>query len=245
MAYAKLFDSSRCIGCKACQAACKTWNQDKLEKTRNRGSHENPPDLSANTRTVMRFTETEDPKAVGGIVWTYLKDSCRHCIDAPCKAMGDGFDEGAILQTETGAVVYTDKTAVIEDLQYACPYDVPRQAAPGSPYVKCTLCIDRITNGLQPACVTTCPTDALVFGKREEVLKIAKERLEKIKTKFPDAHLHPDYEDVSFIYLLHQKQEKFAERLVSADHSQKKYASRRDVLNPKKAAKGLSKLFRT
>lgn len=237
--YAKLFDSSKCIGCRGCQAACKTWNQDKHEKTKNLGTYQNPPDLSGKTRTLVRFKEQEGGDT--GIIWTFVKDSCRHCLEPPCKYGVD--DDKAIVVTDTGAVVYNERTAKAEGLDGSCPYNIPRQEMPGHPYVKCTLCIDRITNGLQPACVTACPTGALNFGKRKDIIKLAKEREAEAKKRYPDAHLVSDYEDVTYMQVLHYKDEMFD---IACDLSKKdkaKLASRRDLLNPKKAKGLLAKLL--
>ena len=103
--------------------------------------------------------------------------------------------------------------------------------------------VDRITNGLQPACVTACPTGALEFGKRDDIIKLAKERVAAIKGRYPDARLSGDHGDVTYMQVLHLKDDLFD---VAVDMSKKdsaKYASRRDLLSPKKAAGLLSKLF--
>jgi len=243
MAYAKLFDASRCIGCRACQAACKTWNQDQLEKTVNRGTHQNPPDLSHMTRTIIKYKETSVDDT-NKVIWTFLKESCRHCIEPPCMYYASDVPD-AIKVTDTGAVIYTEKTAALDDLASACPYDIPRQEKAGAPYVKCTLCFDRISNGLKPACVTACPPNALEFGPREEIIKLAEARVAALKPRYPDARLHEDYKNVSFIYLLVNKNDTY-EKLVSVDHKEaKRYAtSRRDFLKPARIAKGLAQIFK-
>ncbi|HOC92095.1 MAG TPA: formate dehydrogenase [bacterium] len=239
MAYAKLFDSSKCIACRGCQKACKNWNQDPAEKTTNRGTHQNPPDLSHQTRTVVRFKEQEGGDL--GIIWTFFKDSCRHCIEPACKMIADGTDEQAVVITDTGAVIYNERTAKVEGMN--CGYNIPKQEKDGAPYVKCTLCFDRITNGLQPACVTTCPTGALEFGKREDIVKLALQRVEEAKKRYPDAHISSDYKEVNYIQVFHYKEDMF-EMYADREKQQKiKMASRRDLLNPKKAAGMISKLL--
>ncbi|MFA6448127.1 MAG: 4Fe-4S dicluster domain-containing protein [bacterium] len=239
MSFAKLIDTSRCIGCRGCQAACKNWNRLPYEKTKNRGTLQNPPDMSASTYTIIRYKESGEGN---NLLWTFLKDQCRHCVDAPCKIMADGYDATAVEKTESGAVLYTDKTAKIEDLEFSCPYNVPRRAKAGDPYVKCTLCFDRITNNLKPACVTTCPTGALEFGTREDMLKLANDRVAEIKSRYPDAHVMQDAKDVSVFYVLHYKDALFSMEADLSKHDKSRYASRRDLLNPKRIASGLSGL---
>ncbi len=239
MSYAKLFDASRCTACRGCQKACKTWNQDPAEKTSNRGTYQNPPDLSAQTRTVVKFKEQEGGE--NGIIWTFFKDSCRHCIEPACKMIADGVDDKAVVVTDTGAVVYNERTAKVEGMN--CGYNIPKQEKEGAPYFKCTLCFERITNGLQPACVTACATGALNFGKREDIINLAKKRVEQIKGRYPEAHIASDYAEVNYIQVLHYKDEMF-EMAADIDKQRKiKTASRRDLLNPKKAAGMLSKLL--
>ncbi|MDX1285880.1 MAG: 4Fe-4S dicluster domain-containing protein, partial [Draconibacterium sp.] len=99
------------------------------------------------------------------------------------------------------AVVYTPETRLLKtkDVAAACPYDVPRIHKNGE-LKKCTMCNDRVKQGLEPACVKTCPTDALNFGELEEMQELAHERLRKIKMKYPDAHLL-DSDDVRVIFL--------------------------------------------
>ncbi|HOX28118.1 MAG TPA: formate dehydrogenase [bacterium] len=238
-----LFDSSKCTACKGCQVACKTWNQDKFEKTANSGSNQNPPALSPLTRTIIRFNET-DVDDTNKIIWTFLKDSCRHCVTPPCEAYANEVCNvsDAVRITDYGAVVYTANSAKVKDLGDACPYGVPKQEKPGAPYVKCTMCFDRISNGLKPACVTACPPNALEFGPRDEIIKLAKERLAKIKDRYPDAHLHDDYEDVSVIYLLTHKNETY-QNLVCADHGKIRTVSRRDFLKQIKLARRITNML--
>jgi formate dehydrogenase iron-sulfur subunit len=239
MPFAKLIDTSRCIGCRGCQAACKAWNRLPMEKTKNRGTMQNPPDMSGSTFTIVRYKESGEGN---DLIWTFLKDQCRHCVDPPCKIMADSYDASAIEKTDSGAVLYNDNTAKLDDLEYACPYNVPRRAKAGAPYVKCTLCFDRITNGLRPACVTTCPTGALEFGTREDILKLADERLAAIKGRYPDAHVMQDAKDVSVIYVLHYKETHYSLEADLSKHEKARYASRRDLLSPKRVASGLAGL---
>jgi len=201
---AVLVDVSRCIGCRGCQVACKQWNELPAEKTTNRGSYQNPPDLSGITYTVVRFKEVSQN---GTIKWHFLKDQCRHCVEPPCAMATDEVD-GSAVHDANGAVVYTKKTAKIKDnLAESCPYDIPRKNEAGQ-WTKCTFCADRIAEGMEPACVKACPTGALTFGDREEILALGKKRLNALKATHPKAKL-VDAEDVRWIFLLHEPEEEF------------------------------------
>jgi formate dehydrogenase iron-sulfur subunit len=131
--------------------------------------------------------------------------------------VADGKVKGAIMQDEnTGAVVFNSKMkmkiANFREIQEACPYNIPRIHPTNSIMAKCTMCFDRIKEGMLPACVKTCPTGAMSFGDREGILEKANKRLEEVKGAYKDAMLaNPD--DVRVIYLLvddPQKYHKFA-----------------------------------
>jgi len=205
---AVLVDLSKCIGCRGCQVACKQWNGLPMEKTINTGSHQNPPDLSAITYTVVRFKESVEG---GNMAWTFFKDQCRHCLEPACAEFGNDNAEGSVLQHATGAVHYvTEKTKAWpeESPDAFCPYNVPRRCPEDKVWTKCTFCVDRISNGLEPACVKTCPTGTLMFGDRDQVLAEAQKRLTAMKKRFPAAKLI-DADEVSWIYLLHQPAKMF------------------------------------
>jgi len=193
-------DTTRCTACRGCQIACKNWNQNGASITKNTGSHQNPPDLDGNTFKLVRFSEVESK---GKLAWYFFADQCRHCLDPPCKDTIQGYVDGAVVQDEaTGAVVYNEKskTAPFDEVRSSCPYDIPRKTADGR-IVKCTMCIDRVSNGLLPACVKVCPTGTMNFGEREAMLVLAKERLEKLKAKYPNAQLL-DADSIRAIYLV-------------------------------------------
>jgi len=182
-------DLSRCTACRGCQIACKQWKQLPAEQTRNTGSHQNPPDLSFVTLKLVRFKEVgtgDDFK------WLFMPDQCRHCVDPPCKDAADSVLKGAILQDQdTGAVIFTEKTRDLpfDKVHGACPYDIPRQDPKTKAMSKCNMCIDRVQAGLLPACVKTCPTGAMNFGERDEMLSMGKARLEALKKTRPKAVL--------------------------------------------------------
>jgi formate dehydrogenase iron-sulfur subunit len=196
-------DTTKCTACRGCQIACKQWNKNPGTKTIQRGNHQNPTDLSASTFKLVRFSEVEVPG--GEPKWYFFPDQCRHCLTPPCKEVADTKVKGAILHDEkTGAVVFNPKVKIkpedFKEIREACPYDIPRISSAGV-MAKCTMCIDRIKEGLLPACVKTCPSGAMSFGDRKEILEKAHKRLEEVKKKFKDAMLaNPD--DVRTIYLL-------------------------------------------
>ena len=193
-------DTTKCTACRGCQMACKNWNRNGASITKNTGSHQNPPDLDGNTFKLVRFSEVADN---GKVAWYFFADQCRHCLEPPCKDAIEGYVSDGVVQDEaTGAVVYLDKAkeAPFDEVQTSCPYDIPRKAADGR-FVKCTMCIDRVSNGLVPACVKICPTGAMNFGEREAMLAMAKERLEKIKGAYPKAQLL-DADQVRVIFLV-------------------------------------------
>ncbi|MDI6790008.1 MAG: formate dehydrogenase [Thermodesulfobacteriota bacterium] len=186
-------DTSICSACRGCQVACKQWNKNKAEVTtqRNWGNYQNPPDFTPNTFKLVRFNELEEGNTVK---WYFFPDQCRHCIDAPCIEMARGLGSKSISQdAATGAVLFNSKIKVskadFEEIRSACPYDVPRRNEKTGTMAKCTMCFDRITNGLQPACVKTCPSGAMNFGDRDKMLALANKRLEELKTKYPKAQL--------------------------------------------------------
>ena len=191
-------DTTICTACRACQVACKQWHDLPAEKTTNMGSFQNPQDLSFDTYKLVRMTEEVID---GRLQWLFFPDQCRHCVDAPC--LETAFDENAIYRDDaTGAILYTQKTRDLDadEIIGSCPYNVPRQAKDGT-LGKCDMCNDRVHNGLKPACVTACPTGAMQFGDREEILAMAKKRLAKVQEKFPKAMLlNPD--EVNVIYLV-------------------------------------------
>ncbi|QJB57196.1 4Fe-4S dicluster domain-containing protein [Pseudodesulfovibrio sp. zrk46] len=218
-----LVDTSRCTACRGCQLACKEWHELPANKTTQYqwGSHQNPPDLNPNNYKLVRFSEhLED----GVVRWNFFPDQCRHCEIAPCKETGDLYIEEAIIQDEkTGAIVYTDMTKKFSkeeflEIKDSCPYDIPRRDEKTGVLAKCTMCNDRIHNGMPPACVKVCPTGAMQFGEREEMLKLAESRLATLKKKWPDAML-ADPDAVNVIYLLIDKPENYHEYSVAMNET--------------------------
>jgi len=228
--YAALVDVSRCTACRACQVACKQWNELPGEKTVNTGTYQNPPDLSVTTYTLIRFKELSDG---GEMRWNFFKDQCRHCLEPPCKEAADMKTKGAIIKEPSGAVLFTEKTRLLDgkEIREACPYDIPRQDSNTKLMAKCTFCADRIANGMVPACIKACPTGTLSFGPRDKMLEMANKRLAEVKKHFPEAKLMGDEEEVSWIYLLHRPEAEF-QMTVRAKKTRPVTVARRAFMRP-------------
>jgi formate dehydrogenase iron-sulfur subunit len=199
-------DTSVCIGCKACEVACKEWNlvpEDGLVWTGE--SYDNTSALGANTWRHVAFVEQEKPLRASDdsedpLRWLMSSDVCKHCTTAACL---DVCPTGALFRTEFGTVV------VQEDVCNGCGYCVPacpfgvidrrHLARPsGDPPAeilglqlgkkedgrvwKCTLCYDRLKGGHEPACAKACPTDSIQFGELDELRDRAAERVEKLES---------------------------------------------------------------
>ncbi len=193
--------------------ACKNWNRNGASQTKNTGSHQNPPDLDGNTFKLVRFSEVESD---GKLAWYFFADQCRHCLEPPCKDAIEGYVSEAVIKDEaTGAVFYTEKAkeAPFDEVKTSCPYDIPRKAADGR-IVKCTMCIDRVSNGLIPACVKICPTGAMNFGERDAMLTMANERMEKLKGAYPKAKIL-DADQVRVIFLVVDDPRKYHKNAVA------------------------------
>ncbi|WP_455232109.1 formate dehydrogenase subunit beta [Geopseudomonas aromaticivorans] len=201
---AKLIDTSKCIGCKACQVACSEWNELRAEVGHNAGVYDNPNDLSADSWTLMRFSEYENPDS-GNLEWLIRKDGCMHCADPGClKACPS---PGAIVKYANGIVDFNqDQCIGCGYCITGCPFDVPRISQKDHKAYKCTLCSDRVAVGLEPACVKTCPTGAIVFGSKEDMVEHAAGRIADLKERgFANAGLYdPDgVGGTHVMYVLH------------------------------------------
>jgi formate dehydrogenase iron-sulfur subunit len=177
---AKLIDVSKCIGCKACQVACMEWNDVRDDVGVNVGGYANPIDLTDRSWTVMRFYEEELPDK--GLQWLIVKDGCLHCADPACLRACPA--PGALVQYSNGIVDFQqDQCIGCGYCQTACPFNVPRFSVKDDKAYKCTLCSDRVSVGLEPACIKTCPTQALSFGSKEDMKDLAGERIAELKER--------------------------------------------------------------
>ncbi len=172
-----LLDTTQCIGCRGCQVACKQWNKLPGEVTRSTGTYQNPPWLSAHTWTLITYTEPED--FADNPRWLFRKVQCFHCTDAACEQV---CPTGAIKKQENG-IVYINQS-ICTGCKYCvqvCPFHVPHADHVTGTTSKCWMCLDRVSNGLTPACAKACPTDAILFGSRVEMLAHAKKREQILK----------------------------------------------------------------
>ncbi|MDB5617154.1 formate dehydrogenase subunit beta [Tardiphaga sp.] len=201
---AKLIDVSKCIGCKACQAACLEWNDLREEVGANHGVLDNPSDLSPQSLTVMRFTEWINPES-DNLEWLIRKDGCMHCADPGCLKACPA--PGAIVQYSNGIVDFDhDKCIGCGYCVKGCPFDIPRISKVDHKAYKCTLCSDRVAVGQGPACAKACPTQAIVFGTKDDMKKWADIRITDLKSRgYKNAGLYdpPGVGGTHVMYVLH------------------------------------------
>jgi formate dehydrogenase iron-sulfur subunit len=195
-------DTTTCIGCKACEVACKQWNDLPADGSRPAGSYDYTGGLSASTWRHVRFVEVAaaEPELDLPLVdiaagdrtldrWVFLSDVCKHCTNAGCL---DACPTGALIRTEFQTVI------VQPDICNGCGYCVPScpfGVIDRDPYdgraAKCTLCYDRLEDGLEPACAKACPTDAIQFGEWDELLERAQARVLTLHERgLEDAYLY-------------------------------------------------------
>ncbi|MEV4609049.1 formate dehydrogenase subunit beta [Neorhizobium sp. LMR1-1-1.1] len=201
---AKLIDVSKCIGCKACQSACVEWNDTNPAIGENVGVYTNPHDLSADMFTLMRFTEWVNPET-DNLEWLIRKDGCMHCADPGClKACPS---PGAIVQYSNGIVDFVHENCIgCGYCVKGCPFNIPRISKTDHRAYKCTLCSDRVAVGQGPACAKACPTQAIVFGTKEDMKKHAEGRIADLKSRgYANAGLYdpPGVGGTHVMYVLH------------------------------------------
>ncbi len=164
-----LISPEACIGCRACQTACKEWNQLSAAKTKNAGTFENPPDLNSSAFNKIHYVEFP---VESGVRWLFVSQRCMHCDDAGCMKICPA--QGALYRTAEGAVAYNKRKCIGCRLcASACPFNVPRFDANGK-IAKCHMCSDRISAGLQPACAKVCTTGGIRYGDRDDLIAQAR-----------------------------------------------------------------------
>jgi formate dehydrogenase iron-sulfur subunit len=185
---AKLIDISKCIGCKACQVACMQWNDLRDDIGTTVGVYDNPVDLTDQSWTVMRFAEVQ--RADGNLDWLIRKDGCMHCEDPGCLKACPA--PGAIVKYANGIVDFISENCIGCGYCIAgCPFNIPRISKKDNKAYKCTLCSDRVAVGLEPACVKTCPTGAIMFGSKEDMVARGNKRVGDLKERgFGNAALY-------------------------------------------------------
>src|SRR5919109_3129139 len=203
---AKLIDVSKCIGCKACQVACLEWNDMREEVGENRGVYDNPPDLTPAMFTLMRFTEWVNPES-DNLEWLIRKDGCMHCGDPGCLKACPA--PGAIVQYSNGVVDFVHENCIgCGYCVKGCPFNIPRISKVDHKAYKCTLCSDRVAVGQGPACAKACPTQAIVFGTKDEMKEWAAKRVEDLKSRgYANAGLYdpPGVSGTHVMYVLHHE----------------------------------------
>jgi len=165
-----LYDTTKCIGCKACMVACREANGLEPDTRTFGPQYHAPEDLNEYAKTVIKFYDE-------GGQQSFMKAQCMHCVDPACAS---ACMLGAFKKREFGIVTYdADLCIGCRYCEVACPYNVPKfqwsRAAPKM--VKCELCNHRLAKGQQPACSEVCPRQAVIFGKREDLLTEARRRL--------------------------------------------------------------------
>jgi formate dehydrogenase iron-sulfur subunit len=180
-------DATLCIGCKACEVACKQWNQLPDEGFRLTGmSYDNTAALGASTWRHVTFAER--PLERRGIAWKMLSDVCKHCERAGCL---EACPTGAIVRTEHGSIyVQPDICNGCGYCVPACPFGVIAKSEDDGRAAKCTLCYDRLQGGLEPACAKACPTDSIQFGPLDELRERAATRARALRERGVPARLY-------------------------------------------------------
>jgi formate dehydrogenase iron-sulfur subunit len=179
-------DTSVCIGCKACEVACKEWNEvpeDGLDFTG--WSYDNTKSLSADTWRHVAFVEQqlpqEDVEGPAGMRWLMSSDVCKHCTSAACLEV---CPTGALFRTEFETVVV--QADVCNGCGYcvpACPFGVISRREEDGRAWKCTLCYDRLKVGEEPACAHACPTDSIQYGELSDLRERAEQRVEELHAR--------------------------------------------------------------
>jgi formate dehydrogenase iron-sulfur subunit len=178
---AMLYDATRCVGCRACEVACKEWN-----KLPPHPGPEPPQDTTADTWTLIKQYKE------GGIS-SFRKYQCMHCLHPGCVSV---CTVGALHKTAAGPVVYDAYKCIgCRYCQYGCPFGVPKFQwdEPLGLIGKCTFCADRLAEGRIPACAEACPVEALSFGTRAEMLKEAHSRIQAHPERYVD-HVYGETE---------------------------------------------------
>ena len=173
----KYIDTTTCIGCKACEVACQEWNDLGVVQTEQTGTYQTMPTLHPEYWNLIRFNEME---VAGAVAWLFRKDQCMHCEDPGCLKACPA--PGAIVQYVNGIVdVNPDKCIGCRMCETGCPFDVPRFSVSTGKMAKCTLCVDRVEVGLEPACVKACPTSCLHFGDKTDMVALGIDRVKQLK----------------------------------------------------------------
>jgi formate dehydrogenase iron-sulfur subunit len=190
-----LTDSTLCIGCKACEVACKEWNELGGDGLHWSGfSYDNTGAVGASTWRHVKFVEQVPHLGFGGnsgeqTSWTFSSDVCKHCEEAGCL---EACPTGSIVRTEFGGVfIQPDVCNGCGYCVASCPFGVVERNEEDGRAFKCTFCYDRQKGGLIPACAKVCPTESIQFGEIEDLRERAQSRLEELHRKgIDDANIY-------------------------------------------------------
>jgi len=189
-AVSMLYDNTICTGCKACMVACNEANGLPSDTQLSGGLWDMPLDLNSKTKNIIKLYQEPD-----GTDYAYVKRQCMHCLDPACVT---GCPFGALKKSEWGAVTWNGSLCIgCRYCEVACPFDVPKfQWDHWNPkIVKCEFCFDqRLKEDRQPACTAVCPTGAVIFGKRVDLLAQAKERIAASPRSYFEQRVYGEHE---------------------------------------------------
>ena len=214
-AYGFFTDTSVCIGCKACEVACKEWNLLQGNPPVFGDGYDNTGSLDAQNWRHVKFIDNvpdETTVAGQGKAWLMMSDVCKHCQHASCMEV---CPTGAIIRTEFDTVfIQPDVCNGCRDCIAACPYDVIGIDENRGVVQKCTLCYDRLQGGLEPACAKACPTESIMFGSVEELRATARRRVSDLHDQgITQARLYGEddkvYGGLNAFFLLMDEPEKY------------------------------------
>src|ERR1700737_4555980 len=200
----KLVDTTTCIGCKACEVACLEWNGYPFSETTFNNSYQTMPETAWNYWNLIKFNEHE--REDGSLMLLMRKDQCMHCADPGCLAACPA--DGAIVQYTNGIVDFQQDHCIGCGYCIAgCPFDIPKFNSVTKRVYKCTLCADRVQEGLEPACIKSCPTGCLHFGSKDDMKFLAEQRSAQLRDHygFKNAGVYdpPGVGGTGVIYVLH------------------------------------------
>jgi len=201
---AKLIDTTTCIGCKACEVACVEWNDLSFRETVFDNTYQTMPETAWNYWNLIQFREHIQPD--GTLQWLMRKDQCMHCAEPGCLMACPA--DGAIVQYQNGIVDFQQDYCI--GCQYCvagCPFNIPKFNPATKKMFKCTLCTDRVSQGLEPACIKACPTGCLHFGSKEDMTALAESRANQLREQsgYENAGVYDPagVGGTSVIYVLH------------------------------------------